>query len=57
MGRSLGMGLSKRPVCSCEAGKDLSPAEEMEDLESTARQLEEDLKNARERIEKLRSSQ
>ena len=57
IGRGLIRGLSRRPVCSCEAGKDLSPAEKMEDLESRARQLEEDLKDARERIEKLRSNQ
>jgi hypothetical protein len=37
-------------------GMDLSPAEEMGDLESTARQLEKDLKGVRERIEKLKSS-
>ena len=52
----LSRGLSRRSTCCCEAGKELSPAEEIEDLESTARQLE-DLKDARERIEKLRSNQ
>jgi|GEM_PF-2885353 len=57
MGRGLSRGLSRRSVCCCEAGKDLSPAVEMEDLESTARQLEADLKGVRERIETLRSSQ
>lgn len=57
MERGLIKGLSRRSACCCEAGKDLSPAEEMDNLVSTARQLEEDLKDARERIEKLRSSQ
>jgi hypothetical protein len=46
-----------RSGCCCEPSRKLMPLEEIGGLESAARQLEEDLKDIRERIEKLRPTQ
>jgi hypothetical protein len=52
-----GRRLQGESGCCCETNANLSPADEIEYLERTASQLENELKGIRERIEKLRSAQ
>ena len=58
-GTGFGRGFSRWAVAATwyEPFREPTPAEEMGYLEDVARQLEEDLKGIRERIDKLRSTQ